>query len=147
MRTVLAICALSALATFVAMPASAATYGEEAGDGEPGIQACLGEGNKVPAVFYNLQGQIAAREWAQDGACNGNGVYRGVVADTLVDTKCALVKFRDAGVVSTQGTDCSADDGGREYAFWDRNGDHRTEFKLCIEGLCDNVGWAPIYGY
>ena len=63
------------------------------------------------------------------------------------DGKCALVRFRDAGVVSTQGIGCTANNGPVEYVFYDRNGNNNADIKVCIEGTCDDFPWLNIWGY
>lgn len=108
---------------------------------------CQGAGS--PERFNrHWNGHLAAVEDAVDGACNQDGTYRGTIADVAADGKCAIVKFRDAGIISTQGIDCSANDGPVHYVFNDRNGDHRAEIKVCVEGQCPNLKWnRDIWGY
>jgi len=53
----------------------------------------------------------------------------------------------DAGVTSTQGIDCSANNGPVEFVFNDRNGDHEATIKVCIEGHCPAVDWFLLRGY
>jgi hypothetical protein len=109
--------------------------------------SCYGSGNLVPIDSY-IGTDLVARETAVAGTCNGDGTYRGNIGDRRAgDGWCALALFRDAGVVSTQGIDCTADNGPVEYSFNDRNGDRRAEIKVCFEGSCANFHWIPINGY
>ena len=107
---------------------------------------CAGAG--VPGAIEQIYGgNVVAREANVAGACNTDGVYRGTIGDRREDGKCAQVKFRDAGVVSTQGIDCSANNGPVEYVFYDRNGNNNADIKVCIEGTCDDYPWLNIWGY
>jgi hypothetical protein len=113
----------------------------------PSAQAtCAGVG-VTGQIDQNYGGHVVASESNLAGACNADGVYRGTIADRREDGKCALVKFRDAGVVSTQGIDCTANNGPVEYAFYDRNGNNNADIKVCIEGTCDDYPWLNIWGY
>jgi hypothetical protein len=145
-RTMLAAGVLGISTMFVVVPAAGASTIQGTGD-TIGIQSCAGQGNPAELTIRDQQGRLHAREWHVAGTCNGDGTYRGHVADTFEDGRCALVKFMDAGITSTQGIDCTADDGPVQYVFNDRNGDHRAQIKLCLEGLCPEAPWWPIQGY
>jgi hypothetical protein len=107
---------------------------------------CAGAG-VTGQIDQNFGGHVVATEANVGGACNADGVYRGTIADRREDGKCAQVKFRDAGVVSTQGIDCTANNGPVEYVFYDRNGNNNADIKVCIEGTCDDFPWLNIWGY
>ena len=113
----------------------------------PSAQAtCAGAG--VPGqIDQFVGGNLVAREDNVAGACNTDGVYRGTIADRREDGRCAQVKFRDNGVVSTQGIDCTANNGPVEYVFYDRNGNRNADIKVCVEGTCDDFPWLNIWGY
>lgn len=114
----------------------------------PAAQAmCRGAGNPVITKFVDPDGRVLARENAVSGTCNRDGTYRGKIADTFRDGRCALVRFKDAGSVNTQGIDCAVGDGAVRYSFNDRNGDHRAKVKVCPQGLCRYTEWKIWYGY
>lgn len=107
---------------------------------------CLGQGN--PATIYSYyNGTLRGKEWAVLGTCDGDGIYRGKVSDLKTDGRCMYAKFMDAGIVSTQGIDCTTDNTGVQYSFYDRNGDHSAYIKVCPEGLCGDFAWIHIWGY
>jgi hypothetical protein len=107
--------------------------------------ACYGPGDPF-AIELVVNGTLRAREVNVDGACNADGTYRGTIGDRREDGKCAMAQFQDAGVVSTQGIDCSANNGPVGYVFNDRNGDHRALIRVCLEdGPC--TVWFEIRGY
>lgn len=113
----------------------------------PAAQATCAGAGVTGQIDQNYGGHVVATEANVAGACNADGVYRGTIADRREDGKCAQVKFRDAGVVSTQGIDCTANNGPIEYVFYDRNGNNNADIKVCIEGTCDSYPWLNIWGY
>jgi hypothetical protein len=138
----LAIGALTGSVMLAVVPAASASTTE----GDIGIQTCLGQGEGREIQIRDGQGRLRAREWQVSGTCNGDGTYRGNVADTFQDGACATVRFRDAGIVSTQGIDCSADNGPVEYVFNDRNGNRDADMQLCVDGIACTP-WLNIWGY
>lgn len=50
-------------------------------------------------------------------------------------------QFRDAGIVSTQGIDCTTNSSAVQYSFFDRNGDHSAYIRVCPQGLCGSFAW------
>lgn len=137
--------AMIAAAVLTMAPAAGASQ-VQGTDGDVGIQWCNGQGNGGEITIRDPQNRLRAREWQVSGTCNGDGTYRGNVADTFEDGRCATARFRDAGVVSTQGIDCTADNGPVEYVFNDRNGDRSAYIQLCVDGVvCSS--WILIRGY
>jgi hypothetical protein len=137
--------AFTAVTALAVMPTAGASPVKGA-DGDVGIQWCNGQDNGGEIRLFDPQGRLRAREWQVSGTCNGDGTYRGNVADTFLDGQCATARFRDAGVVSTQGIDCSADNGPVEYVFNDRNGDRSAQIQLCVDTVAC-TSWIEIRGY
>jgi hypothetical protein len=107
--------------------------------------ACIGSGNPLD-ITLEVNGTLRAREANVAGTCNADGTYNGTIGDRREDGKCALVQFHDAGVLSTQGIDCTANNGPVSYVFNDRNGNRQALIRVCLEnGPC--TLWVEVRGY
>lgn len=113
----------------------------------PAAHAWCSQGVSKYFESNDVYGGVVAREESIAGTCNGDGTYRGTIDDRRADGACAYVKFRDAGVTSVQGIDCTANNGPTGYHFDDRNGDRRAEIKVCVDYNCDSAEWIETRGY
>lgn len=91
-------------------------------------QAVCDEVHNPTAINIVVGGVVVGREEAQSTeTCGANNVYFGRIKDTRTDGSCLSVRYRDAGVTSTQATSC--DSAGTRYTFNDRNGDLYSYFR------------------